>query len=444
MAWRLDPKSDIVVQLHMQQTGKPEAVQVSVGLFFTPDAPVRTPVGLRLGSETIDIPPGAAQYEVTDQYVLPVDVEMLAIQPHAHNLAREMRADATLPDGESRPLISIKDWDFRWQDVYRYARPFGLPRGTTISMRFTYDNSAANARNPFQPPRRILWGQSTSDEMGDLWLQVVPGNAADLAALSADIRRKSHAEDLAAYTKVLRSDSLNPLRHDAVAMLYLQDGRAADAATHLRESLKLNDGSAAAHYNLGIALSMQRNYQEAAAEFEFAIRIDPDHAAAHNNLGAMLTLSGRLDEAAAHYRRAVELRDDNAQAHNNLGRLLSARRQYAAAVEQFTRALALAPDLTSSLSGLAWVRATAADAAIRNSEEAVRLAERAAVLSSRGDASVLDTLAAAYAAAGQFDRASQVAHEAMLVADTAGAHALWVDIRDRLQLYDRQAPFIAR
>jgi spermidine synthase len=100
--------------------------------------------------------------------------------------------------------------------------------------------------------------------------------------------------------------------------------------------------------------------------------------------------------------------------------------------------------LTSSLSGLAWVRATAADAAIRNSEEAVRLAERAAVLSSRGDASVLDTLAAAYAAAGQFDRASQVAHEAMLVADTAGAHALWVDIRDRLQLYDRQAPFIAR
>src|SRR4029079_18097432 len=102
------------------------------------------------------------------------------IQPHAHNLGRLMEAAALLPDGTARPLITIKDWDFRWQDVYRYATPFVLPRGTAISMRFTYDNSGANLRNPVQPPQAVVWGQNTTGEMGDLWLQAGPrSNGAD-------------------------------------------------------------------------------------------------------------------------------------------------------------------------------------------------------------------------------------------------------------------------
>ena len=113
MAWRLEPSSDLVVQLHMQPTGKPEPVQVSMGFFFTDDPPARNPIGLRLGSETIAIAAGDAHYEIKDRYVLPVDVEVLAVQPHAHNLARLMEAAALLPDGTARPLITIKDWDFR-------------------------------------------------------------------------------------------------------------------------------------------------------------------------------------------------------------------------------------------------------------------------------------------------------------------------------------------
>src|SRR5262249_4090425 len=165
MAWRLEPNSDLVVQLHMQPTGKPEPVQISMGFFFTDDAPTRTPVGLRLGSETIAIAAGDAQYEIKDRYVVPVHVEVLAVQPHAHNLGHVREAAALLPDGRARPLITIKDWDFRWQDVYRYSRPFVLPRGTAISMRFTYDNSAATPRNPSHPPQAVVWGQNTTDEM---------------------------------------------------------------------------------------------------------------------------------------------------------------------------------------------------------------------------------------------------------------------------------------
>jgi Flp pilus assembly protein TadD len=444
MAWRLEPNSDVVVQLHMQPTGKAEAVRVSLGLFFTEQAPVRTPVALRLGSETIEIAPGDAQYEVKDRYVLPVDVDVLAIQPHAHNLARIMEADAILPDGGTRPLISIRDWDFRWQDVYRYVNPFVLPKGTTIAMRYVYDNSAANPRNPFQPPRRVVWGQNTMDEMGDLWIQVVPRTAADLTTLNADIRRKTHAEDLAAYSKLLEADPANPLRHDAVAMLHLQDGRTADAVAHFRESLRLNPDSAPTRYNLGLTLSMQRAFAEALGEFEHAVRLDPEYAEAHNNLGALLHLAGRLDDAGVHYRRASELRPENAEAHNNLGRLLTLQGKEADAVEPFRRALALQPDAPSPLVGLAWIRATAPDAGVRNPEEAVRLAERAAASSKRRDAAVLDTLAAAYAALGRFDQAMATAREAMQVAESAGMEALRVQIGERLKLYEQRTAYVTR
>lgn len=444
MAWRLERGSDLVVQLHMQPTGKAEPVQVSAGFFFTDAAPVRTPLGLRLGSQTIDIPAGEPAYSISDSYRLPVDAEVLSIQPHAHNLGRRMEAAATLPDGTRRPLIAIADWDFRWQDVYRYTQPIVLPKGTTIAMRFTYDNSDRNPRNPYRPPQRIVWGQNTTDEMGDLWIQIVPLRNADLTMLSDDIERKKRAEDLRAYTKILRTDPANPLRHDAVAMLYLQAGEAGPAEAHLRDSLRLNPDSAPAHYNLGIALSAQRRFDEAMAEFREAIRLDPDHAGAHNNLGAMLHVAGKLDEAAGHYRRAVELRPDNAEALNNLGRLLSLQKRDGEAVAAFRQAIALNADLASALSGLGWVLATSSDPAVRQPAEAVRLAERAADLTQRADAVILDTLAASHAASGDFDRAASAARAAHDLAAGGGMTALADEIRARLALYERRQAYVQR
>jgi tetratricopeptide (TPR) repeat protein len=442
MPWRLEAGSDLVVQLHLQPTGKPETIQVSVGLFFTDDAPVRQPFGLRLGSETIDIPAGAPAYAIDDRYVLPVDAEVSAVQPHAHNLGRDMTARATRPDGTSIALITIHDWDFRWQDVYRYAKPIELPKGTTIAMRFTYDNSAANPRNPFQPPRRIVWGQNTTDEMGDLWVQLVPVRNEDAAILSADIAKKTRADDIAAYTRVLESDPRNPLRHDAVAMLLLQDGRPQEALPHFRESLRLNADSAPTHYNLGLALSMLRQYPEATREFEATVGLDPTHAEAHNNLGAMLHVAGRLDDAAKEYRRAIDLRPDNAEAHANLGRVLMLQGRMTDAAAAFDRALELKGDAVSALTGLAWIRATAGDATLRRPGQAVALADRARQLTGGEDPLAFDAMAAGYAALGEFDSAVRVVQLGIQAADRRGMQPLSVEMRDRLQRYQQHKPFI--
>jgi tetratricopeptide (TPR) repeat protein len=441
MQWRLDPGSDLVVQLHFQPTGKLEPVQATIGLFFTDAPPTRTPVGLRLGSETIDIPAGDRAHVITDRYELPVDADVLAVQPHAHNLARRMEAHATLPDGSTRPLITIDDWDFRWQDVYRYARPVALPKGTTIAMRYTYDNSADNVRNPHQPPVRVVWGQNTTDEMGDLWLQVAARSAADHQRLAADVRRKARDEDLAAYTRLLRATPTDPLRHDAVANLYFEGGQIDEAIGEYQESLRLDPRSAPTHYNLGIALSVRGRRDEAVSAFEAALGIDPDYAQAHNNLGAVLHVLGRTVPAMDHYRRAITLRPDNIEARGNLGLLLSAQGRTAEALGVLRSALSLSSDFAPALAGLAWIRATAADAALRNAEEAIALGERAVTLTARRDVASLDALAAAYAAAGRFDDAVATARAGVDVASAAGAPEVVARFRERLDLYSHGRPY---
>ena len=159
LTWRLEPHTDLVAELHMQPTGRSETVAPSIGLYFSDLPPTRTPAMLRLGRQNIDIPAGDARYVITDAYTLPVDVDLLAIQPHAHYRAHDVRGFATLPDGSTRALIDIADWDFRWQHVYRFVTPPKLPKGTTVAMRYVYDNSEDDPRNPQRPPTRARWGQ---------------------------------------------------------------------------------------------------------------------------------------------------------------------------------------------------------------------------------------------------------------------------------------------
>lgn len=325
LAWRLDPGTDLVVQLHMQPSGQREAVQPSIGLFFGDEVPLRTPAVIRLGDQGIEIPAGQRNYTISDSYVLPVDAEVLAVQPHAHYRAREIKGSAALPDGTTKWLIHIKDWDFRWQHVYRFVTPFGLPKGTTLNMQFTYDNSAENVRNPERPPARVRWGQRSKDEMGDLWVQVLTRDDRDLAILNRDVRRKMVGEDIVGYETMIGAHPDDAELHDDVALLYLELGRADEAVKHFISSVRLRPHSAAAHFNLGTALTVAGKFEAAIHEYEQALQIRPEYANAHNNLGETLAVLGRLDDAIHHYREALRVDPDHATARNNLSKVLRRR-----------------------------------------------------------------------------------------------------------------------
>ena len=179
MAWRADPGTDLVLNVHMRPTGKPELVQPSIGLYFTGEPGTKYPMLLPLEHDgALDIPPGDADFLVSDDFVMPMDMDVLAVYPHAHYLGHLLEGYATLPDGTRKWLIRIPDWDPSWQAVYRYKEPVFLPKGTVVSMRYHYDNSAANVRNPNQPPQRVRDGNQATDEMAHLSLQVLPRGAA--------------------------------------------------------------------------------------------------------------------------------------------------------------------------------------------------------------------------------------------------------------------------
>jgi mono/diheme cytochrome c family protein len=189
-AWSLAKGSDFVLQMHFHPTGKPETERSVVGLYFADKAPERkfARIGLPMLfglASGIDIKPGDKEFTIRDSMTLPVDVRVYSASAHAHYLGKEIKATATRPDGTVQPLLWIQDWDFNWQDRYAYKQPLVLPKGTRIDVSIRYDNSAENPRNPSSPPKRVLWGEQSLDEMGGVGFEVVTVRPEDEAALDA-------------------------------------------------------------------------------------------------------------------------------------------------------------------------------------------------------------------------------------------------------------------
>jgi hypothetical protein len=190
LALPLRKGSDLVLQYHFHPTGKAEIEQSSVGLYFAGSAPERQLLTLQFPAlfgvfARVDIPAGEPRYQKEASWVLPVDVEAITVSAHAHYLGKRMELTAELPAGEVQTLLRIGDWDFAWQDVYQFRDSVPLPKGTRLRASIVWDNSADNPRNPFSPPRRVKWGEQSTDEMGSLLLQVVPARQSDYFTLES-------------------------------------------------------------------------------------------------------------------------------------------------------------------------------------------------------------------------------------------------------------------
>ena len=318
MSWPLTPGADLILMMHLRPIGKPATIQARLGLYFSDTPPLLQPTLIRMTRQHMDIPAGERRYVVSDSFTLDADVDLYTIQPHAHLLAKEIRSYATLPDGSRKWLIYIKEWDFNWQGVFRYARPQFLPAGTTVTFEFTYDNSSDNRHNPHRPPRRVTYGQHTDDEMAELWLQVVTRNPTDRARLARAARERIVREEIVGTEKRLEKDPDNTTLHNDVALLHSEAGHLDRTAHHFAETVRVQPELAAAHYNLGNALFREGRHAEAVESLRKALAIDPDYVLAHDGLGVALYAQGRLGEATNHYRRAVRLAPDNTDARAHL------------------------------------------------------------------------------------------------------------------------------
>jgi tetratricopeptide (TPR) repeat protein len=369
MTWRLDKGTDLVLNMHMQPSGKPETIQPIVGLYFSDKPPTRFPMLLQLENDgVLDIPAGAKNFVVTEQYTLPLDVDLLGVYPHAHYLGRELQALAVLPDGTQKWIIRINDWDINWQAVYRYRKPAFLPKGTIVKMRYTYDNSAGNIRNPNRPPRRVVAGDKSSDEMAHLWIQVLPRGNRDLRVVLQESwmrhRLRKYPNDFTAqfnlagalqsmgriaeaigyYEGALRVRPNDAVARNSLGTALQKTGKLEEAVVQYREVLRIMPDYSNARYNLGTSLMLLGRPEEAQAHFIEVLRMEPEDADAHNDLGSALAMTGELSKAAVHFEKAIKAKPDHVNAHYNLGKLFAIQGDHVKAAIHFERSVQLDPD----------------------------------------------------------------------------------------------------
>jgi tetratricopeptide (TPR) repeat protein/mono/diheme cytochrome c family protein len=347
MALRIDAGTDLVLNIHLQPSGKAEWIQPSLGLYFTDQPATRFPMLLQLENDRkLDIPPGEKNFWVTDEFTLPEDVQLLAIYPHAHYVGKDLQAFAKFPDRTQKSLIHIPSWDLNWQAVFRYEKPVELPAGTVISMRYRYDNSDENIRNPNVPPKRVVGGNRASDEMAHLWLQVLPrnnpGDTGDPRRILQETMARHNVDknpadfeahyNLAAmlqgrgdfagaekqYAVALSIRPEDATVNNAIGAANLAAGHPDTAVTYLRTALRSRPDYFDAHYNLGTALAMQNNFAAALEEFRAAVRLNPQDANAEANLGAALAELGNWKEARVHLEKALAINPNLANARDNL------------------------------------------------------------------------------------------------------------------------------
>lgn len=180
--------ADVVLQLHLHPSGKTEVERSSVGFYLTDEPPERSMADLLLIDTKIDIPPGEKAYRTRAELTLPIDVELVGIFPHMHLIGRTFEVTAYPKDGAPRSLLRIDDWDFNWQTYYQYVVPTKLTAGTRVVMEAVHDNSAENDFNPNQPPKRVVWGEETTNEMSLAFLQVMPVREKEFDELGAGKR----------------------------------------------------------------------------------------------------------------------------------------------------------------------------------------------------------------------------------------------------------------
>ena len=266
MPWRLDSGNDLILNIHLKPSGKAEVIDTEIGLYFTDKPPTKQPMLLQLDrDDALDIPAGDKSFVLEDSLTLPVDVEALGVYPHAHYLGKDMQAWAILPNGQKKWLVWIRDWDIDRQSVYRYREPVLLPKGTVLHMRYLYDNSAANPRNPHDPPIRVRAGNRSEDEMAHLWLQVLP----------------------------VHGDPKGP------------DPRLLLEEAWMRNRLSKTPDDRISLYNLGAALTGEGRFKEAIEVYQKDIQSRPDDPRTLTALGAALDGAGDWKAAREAFAKAV-------------------------------------------------------------------------------------------------------------------------------------------
>ena len=273
------------------------------------------------------------------------------------------------------------------------------------------------------------------------------------------------------YEQTLRLNPDYAEAHNNLANILRDQGRINEAMTHYAEAIRLKPDYANAFGNRGATYRQAGKFQLALKNLNRAIELDPNHVLAHGNRGATYRQLGKLqlalrdldkaiqlglhnavvyyergktsaqlgkfDPAVGDYTKAIELKSNYAVAYHDRAEAYNLLGNYEAAVDGFRKTIELDPKFAAAYNNLAWLLATCPDAKYRDGKQAVANATRARALLAGDDYSLSDTLAAAYAASGDFAAAIGWQTKAVELAPAADQ----AELEARLELYKARKPY---
>lgn len=188
--WVMPKRGVILLTVHYAPSAVEAESITGVNLFFKKEKVTRPVKIVSFGSGGIGEDQIKPAFYIEPNYVKKFslklmnpgeDQSVLYVWPHMHLIGKQYKAYAVAPGGDTIRLVNIPDWDFRWQEIYRFKKPVRIPRGSVIHVEGTYDNTANNPFNPFNPPQFILsqGDMKTTDEMMTLMMAFLPYREGD-------------------------------------------------------------------------------------------------------------------------------------------------------------------------------------------------------------------------------------------------------------------------
>jgi hypothetical protein len=156
--------SELVFQMHYTTTGREETDRTEMAFYLAAGRPGRELVTGAAVDLEIEIPPGARRHPGRAEFVFEKESTLFEVTPHMHLRGSSFEYTAVYPDGRREVVLSVPNYDFNWQTLYRLRKPLRMPAGTRLVCTGTFDNSASNPANP-DPGATVRFGEQTEDEM---------------------------------------------------------------------------------------------------------------------------------------------------------------------------------------------------------------------------------------------------------------------------------------
>jgi tetratricopeptide (TPR) repeat protein len=275
-----------------------------------------------------------------------------------------------------------------------------------------------------------------------LALQLKPDYANASYNIGVALFHQGKASEAADYfQKAIRINPAYAEAHYNLGNALVQEGKVVDAIGQFRQALQIEPGQFITRNNLGFILLQTGDLDGAIDELQKVLQAKPDYPDAHYNLGNAFFQKGKLDDAIEQFRQTLQHEPGFAEAHYRLGTALLQRGEEIEALSHFQQAIRFKPDFSDALNDLAWELATASESSVRDGKKAVELALHANDVVNKKDVDILDTIAAAYAEAHEFEQAVRTAREAIQLAESSGNQERLAQLNNELRLFEAGQAF---